>query len=214
MSIWAAAAVYWLVERLRPTQREGEAPGEPSPKRFASWGLVLGFFALSAVEPILNDLRGNALLKQTDTRIEFMRWLRTQERSKAFVAVDQFSIPLVYRDVADFWTAPFDPRIVYIDSLSSDELDRMDALSEPVNWIAVSDFVTLPGYLEDSYEERRAALQDFAGSAEPARVFQPFEAGWTPKPADSEDAYSPFRNLWNRRSPGPVIELYAIEAGE
>ncbi|MGC9330042.1 MAG: hypothetical protein ACP5I1_20570, partial [Candidatus Hinthialibacter sp.] len=169
--------------------------------------LSVCLFLLAAVEPLIKDCRSNYLLKQTDSRIEFLHWLRTERPEKALIAVDQFSVPLVYRSVADFWTAPLDPRIIYIDSLPSDQLDQLNSLNHPVAWIAVSGFVTLPGYLSDSYEERRTALREFTGNKKAFKIFQPFTHPWNLSPQDAEDAYSPFQNLWKRKQPGPVIEI-------
>ncbi|MBN2326244.1 MAG: glycosyltransferase family 39 protein [Candidatus Omnitrophica bacterium] len=196
IALWGATAVYELSLRCRR-------------RAIIAGILASSIFLLGAVEPLLKDLRSNYLLKQTDSRIEFLHWLRTERSEKALMALDQFSVPLVYRSVADFWTAPLDPRIIYIDSLPSDQLDQLNTLNNPVAWIAVSDFVTLPGYLPDSYEERREALCAFAGNDEPVKIFQPFANQWHPGRLDAEDAYSPFRNLWNRRQPGAVIEIFA-----
>ena len=93
--------------------------------------------------------------------------------------------------------------------MASDKLDELNTLLKyPIHYLAVSSFDTFPAYLPDTYTQRRNAIQKFAGSSEPKLVFQPFTGEWKPDESDIEDSYTPFRNLWGRERPGPVIEIY------
>jgi hypothetical protein len=164
-------------------------------------------FSILAIEPLAKDLRSNYLLKQTDTRIELLHWLKTDSKNESLIGLDQFSIPLVYRGIADFWTQPADSRLVYIDRLVSSELNRLDSLPAPVELLVISGFASLPGHIADSYVERRNALQKFSGATNPIRTF-PFSPFGEPHANDIEDVYSPFDDLWFRDRPGPIIEIF------
>lgn len=162
-----------------------------------------------ALEPLSKDLRSNSLLKQEDTRVQCLRWFLAEEQESAFLALGMFGTSLVYRDVPSPWGTPLDPRLVMIDKTESDKLDVLNtSLKFPIHYVAMSSFDTFPGYLPDTFAQRRSAIQKFAGSAEPKLVFQPFTREWTPAESDIEDSYTPFRNLWGRERPGPVIEIY------
>ncbi|MFB3786404.1 MAG: ArnT family glycosyltransferase [bacterium] len=199
ISLFAAYGVSVPVTRLIRKERMG------------LW-ITVALFLTAGTEPLLKDRRSNFLLKQTDTRIECLRWFLTEERSPVLIGTDQFAVPLVYRGIADVWTKPLDPRMVSIDGLPSGQLQQLDTLAQvPAGYLVYSNFAPFTARYPDTGEERRAAIQKFVGHNRPDRVFQPFTRPWTPQPADVEDTYSPFRNLWGRDRPGAVIEVYKRE---
>ncbi len=199
ISLFAAYGVSTLVSRFTHKEK-------------IVYGMAGALFFAAGAEPLLKDLRSNHLLKQTDTRIECLRWFLTGERSPALIGTDQFAVPVVYRGIADVWTKPLDPRLVSIDGLPSDQLRQLDTLARvPVGYLVVSNFAPFTARYPETYEKRRAAIQEFVGHDRPVRVFQPFTRPWIPQPADVEDTYSPFRNLWGRDRPGAVIEIYRRE---
>ncbi len=196
ISLFAAWGIYALVSQMMRDTRVG--------LRIAA---VL--FLAAGAEPLLKDLRSNHLLSQTDTRIECLRWFLTEERSPLLIGTDQFAVPLVYRNVAGMWTKPFDSRLVGIDGLPSNQLNQLDTLAQvPAGYMVISNFAPFTARYPEAYAKRRAAIHEFVGHDRPDRVFQPFIRPWTPQPADVEDTYSPFRNLWGRNRPGAVIEVY------
>jgi hypothetical protein len=195
-SYWAAEGIWACADQARERKR---IP-------------VAGFLLLLCLfEPLLKDFRGNALLKQVDTRIECLRWLMTEEHSQVLVAADQYGFPLPYRDVPEPWSTALDSRILFIDRLPSPELSRLGSTSVPVGYVGVSTFAAFPGFLNDTYEERRDALRRFAGMEQPIRRFSAFQDQRPPKPANVEDTYSPVTELWNRSRPGPMIEIFRME---
>ncbi len=169
--------------------------------------IVVILFTILAIEPLTKDIRSNYLLKQTDTRIEFLHWIKTGTKNQSLIGLDQFSIPLVYRGIADFWTQPADPRLVYIDRLVSSDLNRLDSLPAPVELLVISGFASLPGHIADTYLERRNSLIEFSGTVNPIRTFSS-SPDWPPHANDIEDVYSPFDDLWSRDRPGPIIEIF------
>ncbi len=165
---------------------------------------------ICAIEPLAKDLRGNILMKRTDTRIQCLEWFMTKERTRTLIAADQYVFPLVYRSVSEFWAKPFDPRQVSIDRLESKDLARLDTLSEQVKTglVTISTFAAFPGYIQNTYAERRNSLIEFAGASAPVQSFNPFMGDLRLEAADVEDTYAPITRLWQRTRPGPTIEIF------
>ncbi len=166
---------------------------------------------LCLIQPLLSDLRMNALLKETDTRIECLRWLRTEENSQVIIASDQYGLPIPYRTKSKVWSSLIDPRVGQIDSVKRDELLNYKELNNPpVGIVLFSSFAAFPGLVDETYEERRETIIQFTGSDTPSKVFHAFTGDWTPAPADVEDTYIPVTDLWSRTRPGPTIEVFRV----
>jgi hypothetical protein len=179
--------------------------------RYFKWNqwIVGGLVVLCLLQPLAKDLRSNYLLKQEDTRVTHLRWFMTNVQETVLLTTGMFGIPFVYRDVAEPWSIPLDPRIILIDKLASADLTRLNTLSEyPIRYVSVSNFATFPGYLPDTYLERRQALMQYADVTHHYQIISPWKFDWEPRLADIEDTYSPLRYLWKRNSPGPVIEVF------
>jgi 4-amino-4-deoxy-L-arabinose transferase-like glycosyltransferase len=192
MAIAAAVGIQSLVEKY-------------SLPKWVGIALVL----LALVEPLGKDLRSNDLIQKEDTRIQTLHWLMTEEPEIVLMSTGMFGIPFVYRDIAEPWSLPLDPRLILMDKLVSSDLHNLDTLSNyPIRYVSASSFMTFPGYLQETYAERRAALMSYAGAREPFQTFSPFRGEWTPALSDIEDTYSPIRGLWKRHYPGPVVEIF------
>ncbi|MEW6233920.1 MAG: glycosyltransferase family 39 protein [Candidatus Omnitrophota bacterium] len=196
ISLWAAVGIDALAQRAN--------------RRFAAVLLASALTIACLIEPLAKDIRANWLLKQTDTRIECMRWFLEEGNKNGLMAVDQYSIPISYKSVSEPLTNPF-RNFIWIDRLPSKDLTKLDAIENAqAAYIAVGTFAAFPGGFPDSYEERRTAIKTYAGGNKPIKRFIPFEKEWNPAPADLEDTYTPVSNLWGRNQPGPAIEIFTM----
>jgi hypothetical protein len=172
--------------------------------RNAGMGILL---LLCLIQPLAKDLRFHALMRQTDTRIQCVHWFKTSVPEPVLIAAGMFGIPIPYRNVEPPWSTLLDTRFVLIDTLPTDELSRLDQLSYPLRYIALSHFDPFPGHWPEFLEERRQAVCRYLQTEKPIQVFSPFRDGWEGR-VDVEDSYAPFRDLWSRSGPGPQIEIY------
>jgi len=200
MAVFAAVGIDGVVERYCKNQLQ------------FIFGIVL-LAVLTLVQPLAMVMQSNWLFHQPNTRVLFLKWLATEripEDQNYRIAVDQFSLPIVYRGgIATPGIEMYEKNIVPIDQLAAADFQLIARIeSPPIEDIALSTFATFPAKNPDTYPERRQAIATFTGKARPEKVFQPFIEGWHPQAADVEDTYHPVNQLWNRRYPGPVIEVF------
>ncbi len=200
-SLAAAYAIGWIAGRF---------PQKP----LHTWLPVCLVF-LCILEPLVKDLRSNYLLKQEDTRISCLRWIR-QQPAAGFIGADLYAFPIPYRGMAEPWNTSLDPRIVPLDRIPSAQFDQLPSyIGAPAVYMAISTFAAFPGYVPETYEQRREAIQRFCGTQKPVRTFPVF-GGDRPasafKAANVEDTYSPVTHLWKRKSTGPEIAVYQNES--
>ncbi len=178
--------------------------------------LPAALLLLCMAEPLLKDFRLNYLLKQEDNRIRCLKWFLKQPFD-GFITADQYAFPIPYRGVAEPWSTPLHPRAVSIDHVPSNRLEEFETnVGVKADYVAVSTFAAFPGYIDESYQERRNSLKEFAGEGKRNAFFTVFyreklSAKKYPEPADVEDTYSPVTNLWGRSRAGPEIEVFKVE---
>ncbi len=195
LSIWAAYTLVRISKRIPWNQN-----------------VLISLLTIGCIaEPLIKDVRSNWLIKQTDTRIECLKWFVTEGRTNGLTAVGQYAVPIRYKGVADVLSYPFSG-LVWIDNLASNEFERLNQLPPPaLKYVALSSFATFTGGFKDTYFERRNVVQDFTGSNQPLLVFQPWLDKRNPAPAHLEDTYTPVTDLWQRNQPGPFIEIFEMK---
>jgi hypothetical protein len=181
--------------------------------------IVIGIITIATmIQPLAMVMQSNWLFHQPNTRVLFLKWLATEripEDHYYRIAVDQFSLPIVYRGgIATPGIELYEKNIVPIDQLASSDFQMIERIqSPPIEDIALSTFATFPAKNPDTYPVRRQAVATLTGKAKPEKVFLPFEDDWHPQAADVEDTYHPVTQLWNRSHPGPVIEIFPRDVG-
>lgn len=170
--------------------------------RRSGWMVLAALVFVAAAAPLINSLRFDFLLTQTDTRTIAKKWIEANIPAGSKIALDwPIHGPPLSGDQYDVTviggTGLADHPIEYYHQAGFDYL------------IASSYIYDIPTVYPDVNAKRKAFYSSLDQAFEPVMEIKPFtHSGDIPFAFD--EIYGPYVTLWQRERPGPILKIYHI----
>ncbi len=170
--------------------------------RKAGWILLSALVIAASAPSLLNSLRFDFLMTQTDTRTIAKKWIEENIPSGSKIALDWpiHGPPLSaaqYDITINGGLGLADHPIEYYRQAGFDYL------------IASSYIYDIPTVYPDVNAKRKAFYSSLDHTFEPVIEFKPFSRSGD-LPFAFDEIYGPYITLWQRDRPGPILKLYHI----
>jgi hypothetical protein len=175
--------------------------GRAWPTRWAAGGVALALVATVVAAPLLLDaVRLDRLLGQTDTRTQTVAWAEGSVEPGARVAVDAPPLgPPLPADRFDLLVA---------DGWSLYDLPLDDYRARGVEYIVTSSFTADARQLDPARDaQRKAFAAELTTAAELVAEFRPASSDL---PFMYDEIYAPFDSLGSLDRPGPDVSVYRL----
>lgn len=180
------------------------------------WIWVALIVLAANLQPLVNSLRSDALIRREDTRTIAKQWIEANLPEGAKIGVDWLyhTPPLQYEG----WPIPYSERsyVVSVPSFTGLFADQ------PASWyrengyqyLVASSFLYQVPLLDAEKQLRREQFYAELGN-QFSLVGEFYPNSQQVAPAFVfDEMYGPYASLWERQRPGPVIKIYAVEGSE
>jgi hypothetical protein len=168
-------------------------------------GITIVIVLILTLLPLINSIRSNFLLTQTDTRTLASQWIEQNISEGSRIAIDWpvYSSPLSSTEkrlpgTNKIFDLPFKPR-AGLHNFSIDWYRQQD-----YDFLIVSSFIT-----EDNNEQKEEFYQNLHKELELVKEIGPSETSQE-IPFIFDEFYGPAISLWRRDRPGPTIRIYRV----